>query len=426
MSKSIRKTLLTVTLTAFLLLVTISFLVSYFSISRSSKKYREAVGNAALDFSETVIDNDDALVYITNRTADSNYAPVLNELKVYQQKNSETIERISLVNFSSSKGWYIYDTKEETLGATLEYSEYLLSVKAELINGRSSFSNKNGNIIELYRPLRTADDVLAGYLIISVNNPYTDTYSKIILAYFIVVAVLVLIIMSVIMSILKKRFFTPVDNLTKKAEQMLATETEEKDDKPVAYIENLDELSRLETAFDKLFISVTSGEKHLNQALYDANHDGMTHVYNKRYYQSVEQSFRHCSIICAIYFDVNNLKLMNDTLGHESGDYVITRAAEYISSIIAPTDYCFRMGGDEFLVIIADTSLRYIVKIVDRLNRDCPYILNRDNDRIKCALSFGYAYGKDDYVYEAVLAKAEENMYIKKNQLKIEMNMPDR
>ena len=63
---------------------------------------------------------------------------------------------------------------------------------------------------------------------------------------------------------------------------MLATETEEKDDKPVAYIENLDELSRLETAFDKLFISVTSGEKHLNQALYDANHDGMTHVYNKR------------------------------------------------------------------------------------------------------------------------------------------------
>ena len=117
---------------------------------------------------------------------------------------------------------------------------------------------------------------------------------------------------------------------------------------------------------------------------------------------------------------------MNDTLGHESGDYVIKQAADYIRSFLGSGDYCFRMGGDEFLIVMTKCTFRSIDKIVDKLTKDEPYILNRPEDSIKCSLSYGFAYSNSENNYDELLTQAEENMYAKKAEIKKKLNMPER
>ena len=78
------------------------------------------------------------------------------------------------------------------------------------------------------------------------------------------------------------------------------------------------------------------------------------------------------------------------------------------------------------MLIMLDCSFRDIDHIVSRLDRDCPYLLNRESDTVKCALSYGFAYAKGEYVYDDLVAEAEANMYEKKTELKKQLNMPDR
>ena len=165
-------------------------------------------------------------------------------------------------------------------------------------------------------------------------------------------------------------------------------------------------------------------------AIFEATHDVMTGVFNKRHYENKVENYSHCSSLLVIYFDVNNLKLMNDTLGHERGDYVIEKAAEYIKSLSSEENEnefdCFRMGGDEFLLVVRNRSYREMIALVNRLDEDCPVIVSADTDSIKCSVAYGYAYAKESYVYEQLLAEAEDNMYRKKYEIKQQLNMPDR
>ena len=187
-----------------------------------------------------------------------------------------------------------------------------------------------------------------------------------------------------------------------------------------------DEIGRLSAALQKIFLDMNTGAEHLSQAIYDANHDGMTQHLNKRCYHSMEETFRNSNQLCVIYFDVNNLKLMNDTLGHESGDYVIKSAADYIRTYVGQGDYCFRMGGDEFLIVMTEKSFRELDGIMEKLEKDSPYILSKNTDSIKCSLSYGCAFAKGEFSYDDLLAEAEDNMYRKKSELKKLLQMPDR
>jgi diguanylate cyclase (GGDEF)-like protein len=117
---------------------------------------------------------------------------------------------------------------------------------------------------------------------------------------------------------------------------------------------------------------------------------------------------------------------MNDTLGHENGDYVIKQAADYIKQFTDDSSFCFRMGGDEFLLVMCNCTYQHMDNVTDILDTDAPVILSHENDSVQCALSYGYAYGKDKFSYEIILAEAEENMYKKKKELKQILNMPDR
>ena len=69
-------------------------------------------------------------------------------------------------------------------------------------------------------------------------------------------------------------------------------------------------------------------------------------------------------------FDLNNLKTVNDTMGHSAGDQLILNFAKLLCSVIPEKDFVGRYGGDEFMVVIYNTSKTEIEDILKQLSRE--------------------------------------------------------
>lgn len=429
MTFSIRKRIGLVIACVLALYVLISFVLVILCINKTGSQYRYAIAEASLDFAESVINADTAKEVFVTRNTNEEFESVRRKLKDYQKRNSDVIENISMVVFNSTGGSFIYDTGDQSLGLRFEYDEYTESVKAELINGRNTIGHTENGKLSVYRPIRTVDDNLAGHIIVKLKKPFEMQYVRVITGIFIGLLVLSGVIVLIIVIYLNNRVFRPIKQITDSTVYLAGDDSasEGRDAASVIFdINRNDEIGQLSKTLQKILFDMSSGAEHLSQALFDANHDGMTQLLNKRCYHSMEETFRKCNSICIIYFDVNNLKLMNDTHGHESGDFVIKRAAEYVKGFIGKNDYCFRVGGDEFVLVMTECSFRNIDHIVSQLEKDCPYLLNRDSDQVICALSYGYAYAMGEYSFDTLISEAEANMYEKKSELKKLLNMPDR
>ena len=428
MKGSIRKQLGFSAAGLLLFFLLICFTVSYYCIITSGDHFQENSASSVLDFAELTIDADQAKECFLTRIRTDAYDSTLQDLTVYQQRNQETVVRISLISFNNSAGIYIYDTGGEGLGTRLEYNEYTAGIKAELLNGRESITHREKGYLTVYRPLRTVDDALCGFLVVELCEVYSASYIMFIISVFGLLLLLAATLLVLYLFFLDRYLFKPLQRITNAAVYLAGEDSASKaaDASALLTTRRNDEIGTLSTSLQKIFFDLNTGAEHLSQAIYDANHDGMTQHLNKRCYHSMEESFRNCTPICAVYFDVNNLKLMNDTLGHENGDYVIKQAADYIRGLLREGDYCFRMGGDEFLLVMTARSFRSADQLMDKLHKDEPCILSRSEDSIQCALSYGFAYSTGERTYDEVLAEAEENMYLKKTELKNLLHMPER
>jgi diguanylate cyclase (GGDEF)-like protein len=103
--------------------------------------------------------------------------------------------------------------------------------------------------------------------------------------------------------------------------------------------------------------------------------DQLTGLFNRRkierdlalHYETFE---RHAVPISILMFDLDNLKAINDTLGHHAGDEVIQAVSNICCAQIRKTDSACRFGGDEFIITLPNTDLEYAVKFANRL-REC-------------------------------------------------------
>jgi diguanylate cyclase (GGDEF)-like protein/hemerythrin-like metal-binding protein/PAS domain S-box-containing protein len=148
---------------------------------------------------------------------------------------------------------------------------------------------------------------------------------------------------------------------------------------------------------------------------YNAFHDSMTGLYNRRYLEEVFKTLgqdRRSHPITIILADMDGLKEANDTLGHESGDQMIMTAAKRLSEGCRPSDVVGRWGGDEFLIILPKTNEEEGKKIAERCLNDTK--LEKTNS-VAFVLSFGIATKKsvDDQVSD-VMRLADERMYMMK------------
>lgn len=107
----------------------------------------------------------------------------------------------------------------------------------------------------------------------------------------------------------------------------------------------------------------------------EANTDGLTQCYNKSYFNNqldleVKKSKLTGSPLSLIIFDLDHFKNLNDTYGHDAGDYVLKEKAQLLrENGIRKGDVFARYGGEEFVVLLPKTNLKQAFEIAERLRR---------------------------------------------------------
>ncbi len=156
----------------------------------------------------------------------------------------------------------------------------------------------------------------------------------------------------------------------------------------------------------------------------EKEYDRMTGLYNKgKFMEMNKHLFRTQETIAVFNMDVNNLKQVNDTLGHEAGDRLIRKAAESLKRIAARNVLPFRVGGDEFVVVAIHVSREEAEKIREKWEEGLAE-LNRQDDGIRCTVACGFAYGEPGFDPDEVFAMADRLMYEDKKNRKQQAGQP--
>jgi diguanylate cyclase (GGDEF)-like protein len=114
-------------------------------------------------------------------------------------------------------------------------------------------------------------------------------------------------------------------------------------------------------------------------------------------------------------FDLNDLKDINDTYGHEKGDIAIFTLADLITKVFKECD-CYRIGGDEFVVLVGEKRLDRIGNMVEEFKT---IMKNKDSGSLEhVSAAVGYAVFDNDSNFQSVFNRADQDMYNNKVEMK--------
>lgn len=165
------------------------------------------------------------------------------------------------------------------------------------------------------------------------------------------------------------------------------------------------------------FLSDITIRKETEEALkYQSNHDILTGLYNRQYFESEMERLQASRRfpVSIIMIDVDGLKKINDQFGHQAGDELLRNAAQVIKQTFRPDDMVARIGGDEFVVILADVNEIAAKKSIERLRQNLNTYNQKGRNPYQLDLSIGTATGEIFHDLLTILKHADEAMYDEK------------
>ncbi|TAN44798.1 MAG: diguanylate cyclase [Nitrospirae bacterium] len=160
-------------------------------------------------------------------------------------------------------------------------------------------------------------------------------------------------------------------------------------------------------------------QKQLEEKLRkSAEHDFLTNIYNRRkFYEilenEVERANRHSRQLSITMFDIDHFKAVNDTFGHDKGDYVLKTVAGIVEESIRKTDIFARYGGEEFVILAPETDLEGAAGIAEKSRNS---IESFDFDYAgKLTASFGVASFEKGMTADKLVQEADRLLYLAKN-----------
>ncbi|MEA4872714.1 MAG: PAS domain S-box protein [Synergistaceae bacterium] len=160
-----------------------------------------------------------------------------------------------------------------------------------------------------------------------------------------------------------------------------------------------------------VFRDSTEKIERLKQVEYLSLHDHMTSLYNRKYMQdSIKRLDTKRNLpFSVIYMDVNGLKLVNDSLGHEMGDRLIVSVANALKGMLRSDDIVGRIGGDEFLVLLPKTDIESTERVAERIEST---VSDTKIGSLVPSIALGCAVKtEDDQSILETLKRAEASMY---------------
>ena len=154
--------------------------------------------------------------------------------------------------------------------------------------------------------------------------------------------------------------------------------------------------------------------------------DSLTQIANRNkcnyIFTRIDNDYKDDLAIVSI--DLNDFKIVNDTMGHNVGDELLCDFAKILKLTFEKSGFIGRMGGDEFIAILSGHDESKVKKLIEELNDNILNFNNISNKKYKISASCGYAIRKKDELMplKEVYEKADENMYVNKKELKVEYN----
>lgn len=173
-------------------------------------------------------------------------------------------------------------------------------------------------------------------------------------------------------------------------------------------------LSRINVT--QIYLEEQEKNLRLSEAMRAASHDALTGIYNQKAVFdlvscSLESQYRRMAAL--LFIDVDNFKMVNDTLGHQKGDELLKYLADFINRIAEKDGIAGRIGGDEFLLYLPIIEKK---EIVNQKGRKICTMFDTFTDTelkglpITCSVGISL-YPQDGTDYKTLLCKADQALY---------------
>jgi diguanylate cyclase (GGDEF)-like protein len=169
--------------------------------------------------------------------------------------------------------------------------------------------------------------------------------------------------------------------------------------------------------------------RHFEQILNFANAksltymDDLTELYNQRYLKlvldkEINRAARTHTSFSVLFMDIDHFKQVNDSRGHLVGSRVLVELSKILNQQMRVTDYGFRYGGDEFILILVGSDSSQALGVAERIRKQVESsVFDVDGEKIKVTLSIGIAtYPDHANTKEEILELADRAMYCGKNK----------
>jgi diguanylate cyclase (GGDEF)-like protein len=183
-----------------------------------------------------------------------------------------------------------------------------------------------------------------------------------------------------------------------------------KEDLPIAETGS-NEFRYLAGAYNKMYEKNKSNIENLS---FKASHDELTGAYNRAGYDFLLANL-HLEDTYMMLFDVDDFKLFNDNYGHDVGDKVLIKVVNVIRKVFRDDDCVCRIGGDEFVVFIMHSDGINHQLIESKIKQISTRLENTEDGLPPIYLSIGIVNGKDASDSTDMFEKADEAMYVSKN-----------
>ena len=164
-------------------------------------------------------------------------------------------------------------------------------------------------------------------------------------------------------------------------------------------------------------LDVTAERAAQEQLSYQAFHDGLTGLRNRVWILDMlgvdlRAAQRSGDGVGVLFIDLDNFKLVNDSLGHAAGDEVLAAVADRISSVLRPVDRVGRFGGDEFIVVVPDVQgPQDVERVAERLSGAIATELVVHGHRIVPTASMGIAVSHSTSTSESLLRDSDSALF---------------
>ena len=161
-------------------------------------------------------------------------------------------------------------------------------------------------------------------------------------------------------------------------------------------------------------------QQELDRVSAQARHDPLTGSLNRKgldeaMERELARARRQGTPLCLALLDVDNFKQINDRLGHDIGDAALVHLADIVREVMRPQDMLGRYGGEEFVLVLPDTTLAQGVEAMQRLQRELSTrIFLQGHEKVLITFSAGVAEIEANETSTEALRRADQGMYLAK------------